>query len=450
MPLAAPGLATAGILTFIVAWNEFLLADHADVVDDGAHRAGGDRVLHRVDASSSSRSARSRRRRCDLDPADHPGALLPEADRGGPHRRRRQGLGRPPCRTCPASPRSWPPTAGRMRPAPRSAPGTPGATTASSGATRSSRRWPSSRRAPTSRRPRCARWPRSRAPARTSRGTRSRARSSTRCAPGISVARQGYLGLEVPDGELRYYGSADATPLFLHVLAMTGDGALAGRARARVARGRATGCWARWSAAAACCAGTGGRRAASCQQGWRDSVDPYGSTSQGSGILHEDGSVARAAGGRRRHAGRGARRAARAGAARRAIRRTPRPSTRWPRASARRGTPTRWRSTRTTGRCAARARSSAGCCGPGRRSPAPPSACAQPDVLTDFGLRTLSDRHPCFDPHVLPPRLDLAVRLVAGLGRAARGGARGRPPSASGAACSPASSASGTTPSSTR
>jgi glycogen debranching enzyme len=23
---------------------------------------------------------------------------------------------------------------------------------------------------------------------------------------------------------------------------------------------------------------------------------------------------------------------------------------------------------------------------------------AQPDVLTDFGLRTLSDRHPCFDP----------------------------------------------------
>ena len=26
MPLAAPGLATAGILTFIGAWNEFLLA----------------------------------------------------------------------------------------------------------------------------------------------------------------------------------------------------------------------------------------------------------------------------------------------------------------------------------------------------------------------------------------------------------------------------------------
>ena len=26
IPLAAPGLATAGILTFIFAWNEFLLA----------------------------------------------------------------------------------------------------------------------------------------------------------------------------------------------------------------------------------------------------------------------------------------------------------------------------------------------------------------------------------------------------------------------------------------
>ena len=45
--------------------------------------------------------------------------------------------------------------------------------------------------------------------------------------PGISVARQGSLGLEVPEGELRYYGSADATPLFLHVLATTGDAGLA-------------------------------------------------------------------------------------------------------------------------------------------------------------------------------------------------------------------------------
>ena len=36
--------------------------------------------------------------------------------------------------------------------------------------------------------------------------------------------------------------------------------------------------------------------------------------------------------------------------------------------------------------------------GRGAGAPAPPSACPQPDVLTDFGLRTLSDRHPQFDP----------------------------------------------------
>ena len=63
VPLAAPGLATAAILTFIAAWNEFLLADHADLVDDGAHGAGGDRVLHRRRRSSRCRSGRIRRPR---------------------------------------------------------------------------------------------------------------------------------------------------------------------------------------------------------------------------------------------------------------------------------------------------------------------------------------------------------------------------------------------------
>jgi glycogen debranching enzyme len=108
--------------------------------------------------------------------------------------------------------------------------------------------------------------------------------------PGISVARQGYLGLEVPDGELRYYGSADSTPLFLHVLAMTDDAALA----AELERAwRAAGDWLLGALARG-----GGllrwhRRAPGglLQQGWRDSVDPIGSPSQGSGILHEDGSL---------------------------------------------------------------------------------------------------------------------------------------------------------------
>jgi glycogen debranching enzyme len=108
--------------------------------------------------------------------------------------------------------------------------------------------------------------------------------------PGISVARQGYLGLEVPDGELRYYGSADSTPLFLHVLAATGDAALALELEPAW---RAAGDWllgalerggglVRWHRRA-----PGGL----VQQGWRDTVDPVGSPSQGSGILHEDGTA---------------------------------------------------------------------------------------------------------------------------------------------------------------
>jgi glycogen debranching enzyme len=108
--------------------------------------------------------------------------------------------------------------------------------------------------------------------------------------PSISVARQGYLGLEVPDGELRYYGSADSTPLFLHVLVATGDAELASELEPAW---RAAGDWllralerggglVRWH-----------RRAAGglVQQGWRDTVDPVGSPSQGSGILHEDGTA---------------------------------------------------------------------------------------------------------------------------------------------------------------
>jgi glycogen debranching enzyme len=108
--------------------------------------------------------------------------------------------------------------------------------------------------------------------------------------PGISVVRQGYLGLEVPDGELRYYGSADSTPLFLHVLAMTGDGALAAELEPAW---RAAGEWlmgalergggfVRWHRRA-----PGGL----VQQGWRDTVDPVGSPSQGSGIVGEDGAA---------------------------------------------------------------------------------------------------------------------------------------------------------------
>ena len=214
--------------------------------------------------------------------------------------------------------------------------------------------------------------------------------------PGISVARQGYLGLEVPAGELRYYGSADATPLFLHVLAMTDDAVLAAELEPAW---RAGGAWLlgalergggllRWHRRA-----PGGL----VQQGWRDSVDPYGSTSHGSGILHEDGSVpeppvadadtqAAALAGLRglarlsgdpAHAAAVDALAARIGAAwdpdTMALDAYDRPV---------RGAGSQlgwllWAGAPVAGAA---------------------ERLSQPDVLTDFGLRTLSDRHPRFDP----------------------------------------------------
>jgi glycogen debranching enzyme len=108
--------------------------------------------------------------------------------------------------------------------------------------------------------------------------------------PGIAVARQGYLSLDVPEGELRYYGSSDGTSWFLHVLAQTGDAALAAELEDAW---RAAGAWlldalhaggglVRWERRA-----PGGL----VQQGWRDTVHPISSPTYGSGILQEDGSV---------------------------------------------------------------------------------------------------------------------------------------------------------------
>ena len=92
VPLAAPGLATAGILTFIGVWNEFLFVDHAHVVLERAHRPGGDRVLHRVDAVRVAPRDDLGGIGRHLGPADLPRAVLPEAHRRGPDRRRGQGL----------------------------------------------------------------------------------------------------------------------------------------------------------------------------------------------------------------------------------------------------------------------------------------------------------------------------------------------------------------------
>jgi glycogen debranching enzyme len=214
--------------------------------------------------------------------------------------------------------------------------------------------------------------------------------------PGISVARQGYLGLEVPEGELRYYGSADSTPLFLHVLAMTGDAALAAELEPAW---RAAGAWLlgaldrgggllRWHRRA-----PGGL----VQQGWRDTVDPVGSPSEGSGILHEDGTVpeppvadadtqAAALAGLRglarlsgdpEHGAAVDALAARIGAA-------------WD---------TDTMALDAHDRPVRGAGSQLGwLLWAGAPVDGAAERLSEPDVLTGFGLRTLSDRHPCFDP----------------------------------------------------
>jgi glycogen debranching enzyme len=215
--------------------------------------------------------------------------------------------------------------------------------------------------------------------------------------PAISVRDTGYLGLDVPrEGEVRYYGSTDATPLFLHVLAVTGDASLAAELEPAW---RAAG---RWLLRAL--EGGGGflrwhRRAPGglVQQGWRDTVDPVGSPSQGSGIVHEDGSapeppvadsdtqaVALAGlralaqlSGDRGHAEAADALAARIGAAFDAETMALDAHDRPVRGA---GSQLGWL----------------------QWAGAPVSDAAErlsaPDVLTDFGLRTLSDRHPCFDP----------------------------------------------------
>jgi len=104
----------------------------------------------------------------------------------------------------------------------------------------------------------------------------------------VAPARMLERGWPVRDGELRYYGSADSTPWFLVVLAATGDPALAGELEAA------------WRGAAAWLEralerGGGlvryGPGAPGClsQQGWRDAIDPLDPAGHGGGILREDG-----------------------------------------------------------------------------------------------------------------------------------------------------------------
>ena len=92
LPLAMPGVFTAGILAFIAAWNDFLFANVLTATEHGADRAGGAVVLHGRIAVPAA-GGRDRRRRGDRHrpDSDH-GADLPAPHRLRPHRRRGQGL----------------------------------------------------------------------------------------------------------------------------------------------------------------------------------------------------------------------------------------------------------------------------------------------------------------------------------------------------------------------
>ncbi|HEX8103743.1 MAG TPA: hypothetical protein VF533_14095 [Solirubrobacteraceae bacterium] len=93
------------------------------------------------------------------------------------------------------------------------------------------------------------------------------------------------------DEEFRYYGSADSTPWFLVVLAALGDRALAGELEGawRAAAAWLEGALARGGGFVRY--GPGRRRGGLTQQGWRDAVDPTDPRGQGSGILHPDGRI---------------------------------------------------------------------------------------------------------------------------------------------------------------
>jgi glycogen debranching enzyme len=96
-------------------------------------------------------------------------------------------------------------------------------------------------------------------------------------------------GWPVRDGALRYYGSADGTSWFLVLLAATGDHGL--QRELEPQRRAAEGWLRRALERGGGLVRHGPRRGPGglAQQGWRDSVDPTGG--DGGGILNSDGSV---------------------------------------------------------------------------------------------------------------------------------------------------------------
>ena len=92
VPLAAPGLATTAILTFIAAWNEFLLATTLTSGSGRPDGAGGDRAVHGLLAVRGPARHAVGGIGHHLDPADPARSPVPEADRRRAHRRRGEGV----------------------------------------------------------------------------------------------------------------------------------------------------------------------------------------------------------------------------------------------------------------------------------------------------------------------------------------------------------------------
>jgi glycogen debranching enzyme len=98
-------------------------------------------------------------------------------------------------------------------------------------------------------------------------------------------------GWPVRDGELRYYGSADSTSWFLVLLASLGDRSLASELDDAW---RAAGAWLRGALErGGGLVRHGPRRTPGglAQQGWRDAEDPLDPTSHGAGILTVEGKI---------------------------------------------------------------------------------------------------------------------------------------------------------------